>query len=167
MSFAPDYGERYQAISKRLKTLANRRSQFSYLYKTAYRLSEYLEIKSTLTVDIDNAYKNGDRKALEQLVNTTIPSAEKRLRAFITSFTKQWHTDSKPFGFEVQEFRLYGGLARLVSVRKKLKAYLDGKINKILELEEVKLSRPVVATDEANGCKLYCGVSVTITYATT
>ena len=116
LSFAPDYGERYQAISKRLKMLANRRSQFSYLYKTAYRLSEYLEIKSTLTVDIDNAYKNGDRKALEQLVNTTIPSAEKRLRAFITSFTKQWHTDSKPFGFEVQEFRLYGGLARLVSV---------------------------------------------------
>lgn len=165
LSFAPDYGVRYQAISQRLKTLANRRSQFSYLFKTAYRLSEYLEIKSTLTVDIDNAYKNGDKKALTGLANVKIPLAEKRLRAFISSFTAQWHTDSKPFGFEVEEFRLYGALGRLSSVRKKLKTYLDGKMDRIAELEEVKLSKPVSAMDEANGCKLYSGVSVTITYA--
>lgn len=166
LSFAPDYGERYKEITKRLKTLINRRSQFSYLYKTAYRLSEYLEIKSTLTVDIDNAYKNGDKKRLEELATITIPSAERRLRAFISSFTAQWHRDSKPFGFEVEEFRLYGALARLRSVRKKLKAYLEGKLDKIAELEEVKLSKPVSETDEANGCKLYNGISVTITYST-
>lgn len=166
LSFAPDYGVRYKAITKRLKAVASRHSQFSYLFKTAYRLSEYLEIKSTLTVDIDNAYKSGDIKALEELANVTIPSAEKRLRAFISSFTKQWHTDNKPFGFEVEEYRLYGALARLSSVRKKIKGYLGGKLDKIAELEEVKLSKPVAATDEANGCKLYNGVSVTITYAT-
>ena len=103
---------------------------------------------------------------MEELANVTLPTAEKRLRAFIVNFTKQWHTDSKPFGFEVEEYRLYGGLGRLISVRKKIKAYLDGKIDKIAELEEVKLSKLVAETHPANGCKLYNGVSVNITYGT-
>ena len=118
-----------------------------------------------MTLDIDCAYKRGDKAALAELANEKIPLAEKHLRAFVLAFTAQWHTDSKPFGFEVQEYRLYGAIGRLASVRKKLKAYVDGKIDKIAELEEVKLSKPVEPTDENNGCKVYNGVNVTITYS--
>ena len=165
VSFAPDYGVRYKAIAAQLKPLSMRRSQFAYLYKTAYRLSKYLEIKSTLTLEIDCAYKRGDMAALAEIANVKLPLAEKRLRAFVSAFTEQWHTDSKPFGFEVEEYRLYGAIGRLASVQKTLKSYVDGKIDKIAELEEVKLSKPVNPTDENNGCTVYNGVNVTITYS--
>lgn len=165
LSFAADYGARYKKIAKTLEKLSSRNSPFAYLFKTAYLLSDFLEIKSTLTVDLDVAYKNGDRKALENFAKVTIPLAEKRLKTFISAYRNQWDKENKPFGFEVEEFRLSGVAGRLASVRKKLKAHLDGKIVVIPELEEVKLSKPVEKTDEANGCKLYNGVSVTITYS--
>ena len=165
LSFAPDYAGRYQAISERLKPLSKRSLDFSYLFKTAYLLSRYLEIKSTLTIDIDLAYKCGDKKALKKLANVIIPTAEKRLKAFVDSYTKQWAKECRPFGFEVEEYRLYGAMGRLSSVKKKLKAYLAGKMDKIAELEEVKLSKPVDLSDEKNGCKLYNGVNVTVTYS--
>lgn len=93
-----------------------------------------------------------------------LPQAEKRLRAFIREYKRQWEKENRPFGFEVQEYRLYGALGRLSGVKERLQAYLTGKIERIAELEEEKLSRSIDATDEFNGCKLYNGVLVTISY---
>lgn len=161
---APDYVDRYKNAAARLKTLAKRRTGFSYLYKTAYRLCDYLEIKSTLTEDIDKAYKSGDKAGLSKICYEKMPQAEKRLQAFIRAFQTQWTTENRPFGFEVEEYRLYGALGRLSSVREKLSAYVSGKAEKIEELEEIKLSEPIDPSEEHNGCRLYNGVTVNVTY---
>ena len=162
---APDYADRYKTAATRLKSLAKRGTSFSYLYKTAYRLCDYLEIKSTLTEDIDKAYKNGDKESLSKICYEKMPQAEKRLRAFILAFENQWAQENRPFGFEVEEYRLYGALGRLSSVRKKLSAYLSGRMEKVEELEEIKLSEPIDPSEEHNGCRLYNGVTVNVTYS--
>jgi hypothetical protein len=72
--------------------------------------------------------------------------------------------DDLPLAFEVEEYRLYGALGRLSSVREKLSAYVSGKAEKIEELEEIKLSETIDPSEEHNGCRLYNGVTVNVTY---
>lgn len=135
----PDFPERYAARTKRLAALSRRDSPYAYLFGTLAALCSFLELKSTLAADNDAAYKNKDRAALAFLAGTRYPETIRRLKKFIAAFDKQWKKENRPFGFEIHRFRLYGCLAQLEYQQKALADYLDGKIDKIEELEEEKL----------------------------
>ena len=50
-----------------------------------------------------------------------------------------WETENKPYGFEIQDYRIGGMLKRMEHCRKRLEAYISGSIDKIEELEETLL----------------------------
>ena len=52
---------------------------------------------------------------------------------------KQWMATYKPFGFEVLDIRYGGVIQRLKSALLRIKAYNDGEIKVIEELEETRL----------------------------
>ena len=58
------------------------------------------------------------------------------LRKEYSGFKKLWVKDNKPHGFDVQDLRLGGLKMRLNSCMERLSDLLDGKIDKIDELEE-------------------------------
>ena len=163
-SSSPDYRDRYRAISRLLKGYARKKSWFSHLFKTFYTLCDLLELKSTLTEDIDLAYKTCDKAGLKEICYKTIPEVLKRLKKFITAYKEQWLKENRPLGLEVQEHRLYGVKGRLESVKQRLDDYLSGKVETLPELEEIKLSPKVDPNDKYNGCRLYNGFNVTVTY---
>lgn len=161
-----DYSKRYALIANKLKRLSNRKSYFAYLFKTQYHLCKVLELKSTLTEEIDLAYKQKDKECLKSLANKNIPLIIKRLKEFIAVYRKQFLYENRPMGVEVQEYRLFGLVGRLQMVKERIDDYLSEKIDCIPELEEQKLYPIPGESDEYNGCKLYNGFAVNVTYST-
>ena len=84
---------------------------------------------------IRKAYKSADKSIVMQIC-FEIDEITRRVSVFYDKFKSLWFCENKPFGFEIHDARLGGLIMRLNSCKERLKAYADGKIEKIDELEE-------------------------------
>lgn len=109
--------------------------RYEILFETQAKYADFLEINWHLSTDIKNAYKQNDKKALEEICKKVIPNAITALEEFETSFNKQWHKYYKPFGFDIQQLRLGGAMLRLKDSAKRISDYLNGDIARLEELE--------------------------------
>ena len=125
----------FAAHREKLNEYAKNSSHFGYIFDTNAKLCDVLEIKYDLGVRTRRAYKAGDRAALGQLLGDYAECAE-RVKALHLAFSKQWHTENKPHGFEVHDARYGGIVARLEACARRISAYLDGEIDVLEELEE-------------------------------
>lgn len=122
---------------KQLEPLVNNKD-YGYLFDFSKKLCGLLKHKYALGATTRNAYSSGDKAALGECVNEfdrTIAALDE----FYEAFRTEWLHDKKPAGFDVQDIRIGGLRMRLVDCRRRLKDYLDGKIDKIEELEEKSL----------------------------
>ncbi|MBO5316775.1 MAG: beta-N-acetylhexosaminidase [Clostridia bacterium] len=126
----------YSEKEKLLADVAQSTRKYGYLFNTASKLCAVLKHKYSLGKRTREAYAAGDREALRQLAEYDYPEAIRALKSFAIAFEKQWMKENKPHGFEVQDIRLGGLQHRLDTCRKRLLAYLDGKLDTIPELEE-------------------------------
>jgi hypothetical protein len=92
--------------------------------------------KYSLGVKTRAAYKNGDKAELLRLAKEDYTLLDKQLNEYLIAFRKQWYTENKTFGFDVQEIRIGGIITRVDSCKKRLIAYCKGEISEIPELEE-------------------------------
>ena len=89
-------------------------------------------------VQLKKAYEAGQRKELEALTERTREAA-RRVETFRRTMRKQWFLENRPFGWEVLDIRLGGVKARLDSAAERLEDYLEGRAERIEELEEPRL----------------------------
>ena len=94
--------------------------------------------KATWGKRLFTAYQNKDNAAIRTLLEE-LPTIRKNLTAFYRIYRKQWMKENKGFGFEVFDVRFGGMIGRIETVTELLNDYLDGKIDKIYELEEERL----------------------------
>ncbi len=137
-----DGAEKYAAIAETLNSLAQTAGEFSYLFDCEAKLCEVLALKYDIGVKTRKAYQTNDREALRKLTDIDYPEIADRLRSFHAAFEKQWFFDNKTSGFDVQDIRLGGLIQRTESCRRRLSDFLDGKIERIAELEESVLPYP-------------------------
>ncbi len=109
-------------------------SKFSYIFEYQKDLLNFMAIKYNLALKIRKAYKTNDKEELKNLVKE-IKLAEKLLDKFYYSFRNFWYIERGGYGFDVQDIRLGGLKQRLKSCKERLIDYIDGKIQKIEELE--------------------------------
>lgn len=121
---------------------------FGYLYATQEALCRVLSRKVGLSSRIMAAYKEKDSDGLRTIAREDIPHIISLVDAFIKAFRTQWYAENKTFGFEVQEARLGGLKARLGGVARQIEMYLDGRLDKLEELEQPTLPFSPVATEE-------------------
>ena len=95
-----------------------------------------LSLKYEMGVLIRKAYQKGKKWDLELYAKRDLPEIIRQAEGFAKAFEKQWMAENKPQGFDCHDIRLGGMLRRLDYCRKTLNAYLDGKLEKIEELEE-------------------------------
>lgn len=112
--------------------------EWSYLFASMRDLSAVLAVKADLGVRTHEAYKSGDKETVKALL-PVYDELSKKLEAFYHSYKKQWLTDNKPFGLEVQDARLGALMNRVHSCHDRLEDYCEGRIAKIEELEAVQL----------------------------
>ena len=157
----PSYPKAYEKISKKLKPLCDRGSDYSYLFDTMYALSRFLEMKSYMVEELYFAYKKKDKNALAVSLKR-LKTGIARLGVFIKTFEKQWRKENKEFGFEVQQIRMYGLKGRLEYIARRLAEYLKGETDNIEELEETKYFYPLTEGDYRG--KLYHLYVANVTY---
>ena len=129
-------GEKYKGYAERLRETSKKSRRYGYVFDTAAKLCDVLELKYDLGVRTRTAYKAGDKDTLKKLAEEEYTLIGKRLNAFALAFEKQWMTDNKPHGFDVQDIRLGGLIRRTDACRRRLLDYVNGKIDRIDELEE-------------------------------
>jgi hypothetical protein len=128
----------YAEHAKLLASYAKNSKQYAYIFESEAALCDLMSVKYDLGVRTRAAYQAGDKEALAALCNDYALASEK-LETFYRAFFKLWHTENKPFGFDVQELRLGGLAMRLRSCRERLLTYINGEIDAIEELAEVIL----------------------------
>lgn len=113
--------------------------QWGYLFETQRTLCEVLSVKAELSVRTRSAYQNKDKATISKLLIDYEEVAQK-LQKFLKVYRKQWLRENKPHGFDIQDIRIGGLIARTESAKERLEAYVEGTILRIEELEEEQLS---------------------------
>ena len=111
-------------------------SSLCYVLKTQASLCRVLQDKANLGTVIRTAYDAGDREKLRKIAEEAIPQLLGKLDQFYQDFRKQWMSENKAFGFEVQSLRIGGLRQRILEVQQRLEEYLSGEIAEIDELEK-------------------------------
>lgn len=135
ISVQKNYKGYYKKHTKTLKELSLKESPYQYLFQTLYLLSDVLSIKSTLSLEIYEAYHSKNIDELKRII-LKIKKVIKKTKAFYEGFKEQWFLENKRFGFEIQSYRIGGLLQRLEEVIFIIKAYIHGDIKTIVELDE-------------------------------
>lgn len=143
----PDNEEYYRETAEKLHALARKYRKYAYLFDTQAKLCDALTYKYTLGYKTRKAYEAGDKETLRSLAENDYRETEKRLRIFHAAFEKQWFTDNKTCGFDVQDLRLGGIIQRTSSCRRRILDYVNGRTDRIEELEQKLL--PVFENKEA------------------
>lgn len=133
ISVTPDTTKCYEKYAKILRKDQENSVNFKYLFDTSASLCECLAVKADLGIRLRNAYKKGKQELAKLL--PVLDEAYQKILKFYEAFRKQWLTEYKPQGLEIQELRMGGMLLRTNSVKQTVKDYIDGKIDKIDELE--------------------------------
>ncbi len=155
-------GEKYAAWSKELADVAKKSRTYGYLFDTQAKLCAVLANKYELGLRTRRAYEAGDKEELRRLAENEYVAVEKAIPAFRDAMEKQWFKENKTCGFDVQEWRIGGVLQRVKSARKRILDYVNGRIDRIEELEEKLLP---FAGEEGlatcmNQCRLYATTNV-------
>ena len=95
-------------------------SSLCYVLKTQASLCRVLQDKANLGMVIRTAYDAGDREKLREIAEEAIPQLLGKLDRFYQDFRKQWMSENKAFGFEVQSLRIGGGFWRCSSAWKNI-----------------------------------------------
>ena len=137
------------------------RSRFDYLFKTQFMLARLLQAKTLLSAHIKQAYRSGDKEALQQIITREIPLTMERLDDYQDAIYAQWHKVNKPFGFEIQDLRQGGLRQRLYTTSQRIRGYLNGTIDRLEELEQPDLPRnPNLHVDALNSWRCSFSASV-------
>ena len=140
--------EKYVGIARKLNT-CTKNEEWGYLFKTQEKLAKLLAVKYELGVKTRKAYKTKDKQTIQSLINNEYKQVLKRLDEFYNAFEAQWYQENKAYGFEIQDLRLGGLKQRITHIRKMLTDYVNGKTDKLEELEESVLN--VLCDENANG----------------
>ena len=124
-------------------------AEWGYLFKTQEKLAKLLAVKYDLGVKTRKAYQGKDKQTLKSLIDNEYKQVLKRLDEFYVAFEAQWYQDNKAYGFEVQDLRLGGLKQRITHIRKILSDYVNGKTDRVEELEEDVLN--VICDENSNG----------------
>ena len=127
--------EHYKETTRKLRLAYRKADEYKYLFEVAYRLSDILYHKYDLGVRTRRAYRAGDKEELSRIVNEDYSAIVRKLPTLIKAFRAQWDSENKHGGFEVQCMRFGGLLERMKDAKERLTLYLEGKIEKIEELE--------------------------------
>ena len=131
-------GKQYAQYAECLQKFAKHK-KWGYMFASAAALCRVLALKANLGNRTHDAYKAGDTKALGDIAENEYGELLRLVRKFYTRFRTAWLIENKPQGFEVQDIRLGGLYGRIESCRKTLRDYLDGKTDRVAELDEPRI----------------------------
>jgi len=130
----------YEKLAKTLENAVNRNGEYGFIFEYLSKVSQVLSIKSEMGIKITEAYRNGDSSALRAFVEIQLPELEKRVKELRSIHKEQWFVINKALGWDIMDMRYGSLLIRIQSAIEQIGDYLDGKFERIEELDEERLS---------------------------
>jgi hypothetical protein len=130
--------EYYQKVTKILNDNSPKNPLFKPAYDVIKKLSRLLELKADFGIRAKKAYDEKDLATLEKLA-LECDEITTRLQDLRNADFEDRIFQYKPQGWEFKDF-LYGGLhQRLITTKRRILDFINGKIDKIEEFEEERL----------------------------
>lgn len=108
--------------------------KYSYLFDVSKSLCSVMLLKFDMGQRLRRAYKSNDKDSLKSIVQD-MNELITRLETFLKCITVQWYQDNKPYGFEIQEYRIGGLIQRVKGCKSRVEKYLTDNA----EIEELDL----------------------------
>ena len=149
------YGEFYAELAKKLYDVAKKSRRYGYVFESEAKLCDVLSVKFELGKRTRAAYNANDKDALRSLAKNEYTELPKLIEAYLRAFENQWMKDNKPHGFDVQISRLGALIHRTHHCRRRLLDYVNGKLDRIDELDEelLPIAQPGVPLYVNNAAK--------------
>lgn len=125
----------YAEYAEKFKIAAERSNGFKEIFERHEAYTRALSLKYNLGVKCRKAYRNRDMGELNKLV-AEIDGAISAFEKFIEKFRIAFLKEMKGCGYNTYDLRFGGVLQRMKTCRNRLSEYLEGKIDKIEELDE-------------------------------
>ena len=125
--------DNYKAL--REKTEACREDRGAGIINHAWNLLNVLAKKVELRMVLVHAYKKRDFSTLGVVAEKYVPEMIDALEGLNDSFRDQWFRGYKSYGLEIMQIRLAGLRERYAELARRIDELLDGRIEKIDELE--------------------------------
>ncbi len=134
-----DLTAHYNRLADRFELLASR-NDCNTLINTFYAaLCRCLALKWNLGIRAADAYKSGNKVALQNIAESTIPCLVDLLDKARVARRAVWMYESKLEGFEIIDGRFGSAMMRCRTLADLINMYLEGEIEKIEPLEKERL----------------------------
>ena len=112
-----------------------------YLYDLAYKIFDYLALKTKIAENLVSAYRRGDKENLRLICDAYLHDLEKKTIAVHEANRVAWKRNNKPFGWINLDVRYAGVAARCKSARIEINEYLSDKTARLETLDETRLNQ--------------------------
>ena len=143
----------YAACAARMKEVAEARptDRWLYLYDFAYRVFDYLAVKTAIAEQLVPAYKAGDRDTLSEITYTLLPQLKDCTLAVHAAHKAMWFSNRKVVGWCNMDVRYGGVAARCDTAMLLLQRYLDGEDAVVESLEVERLEKKLSGFEHYSG----------------
>lgn len=119
--------------------------KFESLYRLSEKVFEFLAHKAELAENLVNAYKANDRATLQRYSNEVLPLMQELIDQIRIMHREQLRKLCTTITWGEADWRYGGMAARCETAKVLIDEYLEGKINRIDELEEPHISKSLNA----------------------
>jgi len=128
----------YKDVTARLEAARPTNPLFAPAYELIVKLSSVLEYKAEFGVRLKRAYDANDRAALAELIAECDVIIE-RIHSMRDCHYGVWMKYNKPHAWETHDIRYGGLIQRFDTVKRRVSDYLEGRAERLEELEEERL----------------------------
>lgn len=118
-------------------------SSWDYLYDFAYKVFDYLAVKTLIAENLVPAYRNGEREKLAEISGKLLPLLKNKTELVHKAHKEMWFSNYKILGWSNMDIRYAGMAARCDTAKELIDLYLEGKVSSIEELEQQRLHKPL------------------------
>ena len=129
----------YEALTEKLREAVGRNGMFDSMFELLTLVSHTLALKSEMGLRLTAAYRAGDKNALRRFAEEELPELSYRVSELRIAHMECWMEIYKPFGWDILDMRYGSLLARIDSAIRQVTAYIEGKLERIEELEAERL----------------------------
>ncbi len=117
--------------------------RWEYLYDFAYKVFDYLTVKTLIAENLVPCYKKKNEEALEEIAGHWLPMLKEKTIAVHEAHKAMWMQSYKVTGWANMDVRYGGVAARCDTAKMLIEQYTDHKTDVIEELEEVRLPKRI------------------------
>lgn len=130
------FEQHFQSCETTLQQAAASSPRYAPLFAEQAALCRVLKEKVTAGKEIRRAYRAEDRSCLTEYAAVRLPRIADDISQFHHCVRRRWLAENKAFGLEVLDLRLGGLKTRVLLAAERLGDYLEGRVDRLEELEE-------------------------------